>query len=81
MAQGAAEGGLRFNLKEKEMANRWVCGLAFVGLMIVSVAAMTGCRSTSHGRRGAGCGGRNERHQLPAATQSEMPMEKDQHQH
>ena len=82
MALGAAEGGLRSNQpKEKKMANRWVCRIAFVGLMIVSVAASTGCRSTSHGRYGAGCGGCKDRRHLPAGTQSEVPMEEGHHQH
>ena len=63
------------------MLNRWVCRLAFVGLFIVSVAAMPGCRSTSHGRLGAGCGGCNDRHEVRALTQSEMPMEQGHNQH
>ena len=82
MALAVAEGGLRSNhSKEKKMANRWVYRLAFVGLMMISVAATTGCRSASHGRRGAGCGGCNERAGLQAKTKPEMPMEGSQHQH
>ncbi len=64
------------------MANRWVCRLAFVGLMILSVAAMPGCRSTSHGRRGFDCcRGCNQSNQLRVETPSEMPMEEGNHQH
>jgi hypothetical protein len=63
------------------MANRWVYRLALVGLMIVSVSAATGCRTTSHGRRGAGCGGCNERTGMQAKTQPEIPMEGSQHEH
>ncbi len=82
MALGVAEGGLRFSLREKKMVNRWVCRLAFVGLMMVSVAAMSGCRSMSHGRRGSdGCRGCNQSNQLRARAPADMPMEQGHDQH
>ncbi len=77
-----AEGGLRFNdSKEKKMANRWVCRVAFVGLMMLSVAAMTGCRTMSHGRRSGGCGGCSDGQQPQPELRSEMSMEQSRHQH
>ena len=62
------------------MDNRWVCRFAFVGLTILSVAVVTGCRSTSHGRSDDGCRGCNDRRQVQTETTSAMPpMHKSAH--
>ncbi len=62
------------------MLNRWAFRIAVVGFLFASVAAMPGCRSTSHGRRDHGCARCSERNDLRDAPPSEVAS-RNNHQH